>query len=338
MLKHNDRTWRRLFYSAGLWWFVALVGTFGYMLLEGWTFADSIYMTVITMSTVGFGEVAPIDMPGRILTVILIFASLTFGTYALGTFTSFLVGGAVLDVLRGNRMEKRIHKLKNHIILAGYGKLGHHVALELKQSRTDFCIVEKDTDSAIAAQNHGFLVINGDATSDDILKEAGIERAQGMIAALTGDAANVLVTITAKTLNPILYIVSRGNEEDSIPILQRAGADRVVLPFEIGGRRMATQVTKPGFVDFIDHVTRSFGHKFSLEEILVEPGSKLSNTTIAESEFRNETDGAMIMAIKHAVNKITLHPRGDQVMRPGDKLLVFCDEEQHERIKKLFVV
>ncbi|MBD3165936.1 potassium channel protein, partial [bacterium] len=183
-----------------------------------------------------------------------------------------------------------------------------------------------------AARERDYLVIEGDATDDDVLRTAGIDRAKNLVAALTGDAANVLVTITARTMNPDLHIVARGSEKESEIVLVRAGANRVVIPYEIGGKRMATQTLNPSFMDFLDMYMRVGGHILSMEEVIITPGSKLDNAALKDVSFRNRTDGAVIMAVKRESDDITLHPAGDYVLHSGDHLLILCDKQQLKRI------
>lgn len=328
---------RLLFSALGVLMTLAL-GTFGYHLIEGWSLADSFYMTMITVSTVGFREVGDLHPAGRALTVVLILFGLSVGAYGLGTLTTYFVGGQIMQSLRGRRMERRIQNLRDHIIVCGYGKLGREVALELGEMDADFVVVENDEDQVERAQERGFLVVKGDATDENVLQQAGVDRAQSLIAALTGDAGNVMVTITAREVNPRLLIVARGIDDSSEAKLRRAGADRVEMPFKISGHRLTTAVRKPGFVEFLDLFSKTFAEELNMEQVIVPEDCPIAGKKILDLDIRNATGGAMIMAIERESGEMTLHPSGDVQIQPKDRLLVLGDEEQIERFKSEYKV
>ncbi|MBZ0265585.1 potassium channel protein [bacterium] len=323
----------KIFVSMLLLGIVTMIGTFGYMQIEEWAFFDSLYMTIITLSTVGFGEVRPLTPAGRFLTLFVILSGLTVAAYALGTITTYIVGGMIITSWRRKRMEHKIKRLKNHIIVAGYGKLGRSVVESLVESGEDFCIIEQDSEKTEYAISHGYLTIEGDATEDEILEKAGILNARGLIAAMSGDANNVLTTITARTINPKIKIAARGSDSGSEIKLRRAGADRVELPFSIGGNRLAQMITKPNLVDFLDTFVRSYGYRLRFEEYIVSPSSKLNSVSISEADIRNKTGGAMILAIHRKDQEALLHPSGDFRFTDGDRMLVLGDEDQLESLR-----
>jgi voltage-gated potassium channel len=317
---------------------VILAGTFGYAWIEGWSLPDSLYMVFITMSTVGFGEVRDLSDGGRLLTIGIIIMSITVGGYALTNITSYIVSGQVVAGIRHRRMYRKIKTMKNHIILAGYGKLGREVAEELRRMKTEFCILEMDPKSAEAAREAGYLIIEGDASRDEVLEEAAVHNAYGLIAALTGDSANVMVTITAREMNPDLHIVARGIDDHSRAKLRRAGADRVELPFKISGRRISSLMTRPGVVDFIDIYSRMFGDDLMLTQLDVPENSGLAEQSLREMDFRNKTGGLAIMAVFHKDGSLVVHPDGDEHIQDFDRLLVFGSMTQINRFKSEYNV
>ncbi|MCB2200557.1 potassium channel protein [bacterium] len=316
--------------------FVIVFGTLGYHILEGFSIEESLYMTMITVSTVGYREVGELDAAGRAFTIVLIISALTVGAYGLTSLTRYIVGGEIMETLKGRRMEKKIHSLENHVIVAGYGKLGREIARELDEANAQFCVVEVDHDHASAALDAGFLVIRGDASDETILEEAGVKKAYGLVAALTGDASNVMVTITAREMNPKMQIVARGIDDNSVAKLRRAGADRVELPFKISGRRLTTLVLKPGFIEFMDLFSRTFSDDLHMEQAIIPATNILIGKSLKELDLRRVTGGAMIMGIEREDGRMVLHPDGDVRIQPKDRVLVLGTEPQIKKFQKEF--
>ncbi len=323
---------RRLLFSLFALLMIIVIGTVGYFIIEpNWSFLDSLYMTMITISTVGFHEVHTLNPDGRFLTMFLIVSGLTVGAYGITNLTSYIVGGQIMQTLRGRRMEKRIQSLRKHIIVAGFGKLGREIAEELSQVGADFVVIEQEEAHCEAAQDKGFMVIRGDASEEETLERAGVKNAYALVAALTGDAGNVMVTITAREMNRGLYIVARGIDDNSLKKLKRAGADRVEMPFKISGKRLTTLVLKPGFVDFIDLFSRTFARDLQMEQSIVPPGNSLVGKTLAGLDLRKKTGGLMVLAIEREDGQIILHPSGDMELRENDRILIMGNQEQIER-------
>ena len=314
------------------------IGTLGYHLIEDWNFLESFYMTMITISTVGFGEIHTLTLAGRILTIILIISAITIGTYALTNLTSYIVSGEIFHRFRYRRMQRKIDNLNGHVIVAGFGKLGREIAEELNRMEADFCVVEFDPEHVDQADQLEYLVIEGDASRDDVLERAGVKRAYGLIAALTGDGANVMVTITAREMNPDLYIVARGIDKHSEAKLRRAGADRVELPFKISGRRLSTLILKPGFVDFIDLFSRTFADQLHMVQMEVQEDSTLCDKALKDIDLRRKTGGLVIMSILRETGDLVVHPDGDVIIHKNDRLLVLGTDEQIARFRREFKV
>ncbi|MFH0881653.1 MAG: potassium channel protein [bacterium] len=326
---------KRLLFSLFALLMIFVIGTIGYFLLEtNWSVLDSLYMTMITISTVGFHEVHMLNPNGRFLTMFLIISGLTVGAYGITNLTSYIVSGQIVQTLRGRRMEKRIQSLRKHIIVAGFGKLGREIAEELSEAEADFVVVEQDEEHCEAAEEKEFMVIRGDASEEETLERAGIKNAYALVAALTGDAGNVMVTITAREMNPGLYIVARGIDDNSLKKLKRAGADRVEMPFKISGKRLTTLVLKPGFVDFIDLFSRTFARDLQMEQSIVPPGNPLVGKTLAGLDLRKKTGGLLVLAVEREDGQIILHPTGDMELRENDRILLMGNEEQIERYRK----
>jgi len=327
---------RKLFLSAALLILLILLGTFGYVLIEDWTVDDALYMTLITMSTVGFKEVAELDANGRWLTILIIAAGLTLGYYTLTTITTYFVGGHILQTIRDKKMDKKLNSLRNHVILAGYGKLGREVAMDLQENNIEFCIIEMDSQRAERARLRNYFIIEGDASDEELLEKAGISNAKSLIAALTGDAGNVMVTITAREINPNLFIVARGIDDASEARLRRAGADRVEMPFRISGKRLTTLVQKPSTIEFMDLFSKTFAKELFMEQFFINEEGPLDGRSIIDCDIRNATDGAVIMAVESEEGKITLQPPGNYVFNGHDRVLVLGNDDQISKFATVF--
>ena len=244
-------TLRKLIFIVSLLVIVLMIGAFGYSFIEGWSFADAIYMTVITVATVGFREVAPLSPGGKFFTIIIILVGVGVLGFTLSNFTAFLVSGQIYKILRAGKMQKRLSRLKNHFIVCGSGRMGSEAARELIAENKDMVVVEWNEEICEKYEDEGIPVIRGDATNDDVLRHANVEQAKGLLAALPNDVDNVYVSLSARGLNPSLFIIARGTDDGSQSKLLKAGANRVIPPYQIGGRRMASILVRPEIVDFL---------------------------------------------------------------------------------------
>jgi len=319
--------------AAGLFAVIFAVGVAGYMLIEGMTFTEALYMTVITLATVGFREVREPSTAGMYFTVFII---------VTGVITLFLLVGSLaelfLEELFGERMGRRrmglrIRKLRDHYVICGFGRVGENVCRELLSTTPDVVVVEKGEEIAERARGEGFLVVQGDATDVEVLEEAGVRRARGLVAALQTDADNLFVTLSARSLNPSLYIVTRSVYPQSTDKLIYAGADRVISPYVMSAKRMANLLQKPGVCDFLDLVMHAEDIEYRIEEVALTAKSPYAGRTVGQSKLREET-GVLVLALRNAGAKdFNTNPSPETILRAGDNLIVIGTSEQIERMR-----
>ncbi|MBN2013382.1 NAD-binding protein [candidate division KSB1 bacterium] len=315
---------------------VIIVGTIGYMTIEGWGLLNSIYMTVITISTVGFSEVNPLTPTGRLLTMILIVLGIGIGGYTIGNLSVFLLEGHIQNIIRGRRMQRNISSLKNHIIVCGFGRTGTEIVEELNNDDVDLLIVDNDDSRIAEAQDQGLLVVAGNATDDDVLRKCNVENAKGLIATLGNDADNLFIVLSAREMNKTMKIIVRGVDETSTRKFIRAGADNVVSPFSIAGRRMATLVTKPQIVEFLEVMMQSGEFELKIEQVVLGEKSALVGTKLNQSNIKSRTDGASVIGIKKGEDgEMIVNPCGDTVLERNDILIVLGNTMQIDLLKGL---
>ena len=313
---------------------VVVTGTLGYYLFFDFSAVDALYMTVITLSTVGYGEVGSLDTGGRLFTVALIVCSLGVVGYSFSSLAAFLMEGELNRIIRGRRMDKRIAGLSGHVILCGGGHTGSAIAEEFVKTEKRFVIVEKDEGTVADLHELGdVLYVQGDATDDDTLRLAGIERAAGLISSMGEDRDNVFVVLSARALNPKLRIVARVIENENAPKLRKAGADEIVSSDAIGGMRMASLMVRPSVVSFLDHMLRMKG-ALRMEEVALDSSSSLADKTLAQAELGRRT-GLLVVAIKHVEGEYDFNPGGDTRLDAGDVLIVMGSREQLRSLEKL---
>lgn len=312
-----------------------LAGTLGYHRLEGWPLLDGLYMTVITMTTVGYGEIRPLSETGRIFTIFLSLVSIGIGGYAISAIAAFIVEGDLQRIVRGHRMDKQIAQLDNHIILCGVGRVGKQVAAEFHKTRTPFVVIEQDPDEIEQLQHLGdILYLQGDATKDETLRLAGIERAKGVVIALADDKDNAFVALTARSLNPNLRIVARLAEEENAEKLRRVGANAIVSPNAIGGLRMASLVIRPAVVTFLDEMLNVPGQTLRMEEVQIEEASVLVGQTLREADIGRQT-GLLVVAIRSGEGRYQFNPGAQTRLQGGDVLIVMGTPEQLAALQQI---
>lgn len=304
---------------------VLLYGTLGYIIIEKWSFFDSLYMTVITLASVGYGEVHPLTFSGRIFTIFLILSGISIMLYAVSSITSFFIEGELSHIFRRNRMLKQIARLKNHYIVCGAGRSGSHIISELAKTKREFVIVDKDKD--VLGKYSGCLCINDDATEDDVLKAAGLEKAAGLFAAISSDEDNMFLVITAREINSNVRIIAKSLKDSSAKKLMFAGASAVVQPNLIGGLRMASEMVRPMVVSFLDMMLKEGQGDLRVEEVEI---GKPSVKTLSEIQIK-ET-GVLLLAVA-AKEGYKFNPPQSTAVCPGDKLIVMGSAGQVAMLK-----
>jgi voltage-gated potassium channel len=308
-------------------------GTVGYSVIEGWDIFDSLYMTIITLTTVGYGEVHSLTNIGRGFTIILVMTGVGAMFYALGVAARVIFEGEIREILGRKKLDKKIEKIKDHYIICGYGRMGKIICKEMMQNGAPFVVIEK-TQGILNSLDSDILVIAGDATQDSVLKTAGVDRARALISVLSSDAENLYVVLSARGLNPKLKIVARASEEGVEDKLRRAGADNVISPYHIGGVRIAHTVLKPAVVDFIEFATRSRNIELQIEEIKVKEGSHIVGCGLDECGIRKDL-GIIIVAIKRAAGDMEFNPTSSSLIKQGDTLIAMGETKQLEALERL---
>jgi voltage-gated potassium channel len=313
--------------------FVISSGMIGYTLIEKWSLFDSLYMTIVTLTTVGFEEVHTLTRAGRIFTVILILSGVGAMFYALSVGARVIFEGEIREILGRKKLSKKIEKIKDHYIICGYGRIGKIICREMKQDDASFVVIEKSSDE-ISTMDSDILVLQGDSTRDSVLKEAGVERARGVVSVLSSDADNLYVVLSARGLNPKLKIVARASEEGAEQKLLRAGADNVISPYNIGGLRIAHTILKPAVVDFIEFATKSTNLELQIEEVDVKADSHLIGRSLHECGIRKDL-GIIIVAIKRASGEMRFNPNSTSKIKDGDTLIAMGESKQLKALEDL---
>jgi len=297
-------------------------GTLGYMLIEDMPVIDAAYMTIITVTTVGFGEVRPLSSVGRIFTSFLILTGVALATSAISNAASIVLGQRLWLSIRERRMEEYIANLQKHYIVCGYGRMGQQIARDLLNRKHPFIVIEANEEMREEMLEDNIPHIIGDATQDEVLQEARIEHATGLVAALNTDADNIMTALSAREINPHLFIVARAADASSESKLRRAGANRVVSPYLIGGHRMAVALLRPAVHDFMNHIFH-VGDEYDMDigQVTVEAGSPLAGKTIAQTDLR-QTRNVNILAIQTADGQLVINPSVQHVIQPGEVLIV----------------
>ena len=303
-----------------------VLGTVGYMLLEGWSFLDALYMTVTTLVTVGFGEIHPLSTTGRIFTIGLIVLGVGGVLYTFTSVMQYVFEGHLGRQWELRRMQTRIDQLRDHFILCGYGRVGRQVARDFAEGGVPFVLVDTAQERLDEAGRNGCVTLRGDATHDETLRRAGIDRARGLVTCVQSDADNIFVTLSARALRADLYIVARSDNEDAAPKLRRAGANRVVSPYSIGGRQMAMLAVRPAAVGFVDRVLSRADIKLLLEDFAIAERSPLVGRTLAEIQ-EQVAPGVTVLAIRRDSRLVT-QPDPTTDVRLGDELVAFGTPEQ----------
>lgn len=323
---------RRLLWGLFAFVIIVAIGVVGYMVIEGWAFLDSVYMTITTITTVGFREIHPLSDAGRIFSIFIIIGGVGGALYVLTTIMGYLLEGQFGITMWRRRMKTKIAKLKKHFILCGYGRVGEEIALTFSEEGAPFVIISNNEEHVAKAEKEGYLAIFGDATSDDVLKEAGIERAYGLVSAVGSDTDNTFITLSARETRPDLFIEARSSSPASEGKLRRAGADRVISPHTIGGRRMAMLALRPAVVDFIDTVAYGRGRELQLETVDVVSGSSLIGQTMGQAKGRV---GITVLAMRKESGKLIANPPDEDPIEDGDRLIVIGTKQRLSTLERI---
>ncbi len=309
-------------------------GTLSYSFVEDLSLFESFYMTIITISTVGFSEIKPLSQIGRIITLLIIVTGVSIGAYTIGTFLTLLIEGELAKTLGRKKLERQISKLKDHYIICGFGRIGKLICDELSGHNVDFVVIENESNSIELLNNEKYLYINMDATSEEALLQAGILNAKGIVPTVQSDADNVFITLTARGLRPDIFILSRASEEKAELKLKRAGATRVVSPYLIGGRRMAQVILRPTVVDFIDIAMMDKHLGLVMEETTVKQRSDVIGKNLIESNLRRDF-GIIIVAIKKHTGEMIFNPLPHERLEFNDVIVALGKKEDLVRMGKV---
>jgi voltage-gated potassium channel len=325
---------RKLRYSLMMLAALVAFGTIGYYFFEHMPIFDAFYMTIITISTVGFSEIVPLTKVGRSITVVIIILGISVGTYTVGIIVQWLVGGELQKVFGRRKLQKQIADLRKHFIICGFGRIGHIVCKELHDDRIKFVVIEQDPAAIEKIISLKYLCVEMDATSEQALQAAGIMHARGLVTAVNSDANNVFITLTAKGLRPDIFILARASEEKNEEKLLKAGATRVVSPYLIGARRMAHVLKRPTVVDFLDLATMGNTLGLIMEEAEVGPTSGLCGKNLIESRLRQDFS-VIIVAIKKSSGQMVFNPAPSEILEAGDVLVLIGQTENMQRMRAI---
>lgn len=314
---------------------ILLIGVLGYRFIAYYSWVDALYMTVITISTVGFSEVAPLNNAAKLFTVGLISSSVLTLAYSISIITEYLMDKNSFEQFKNRKMKKKIDKLSNHIIICGFGRNGMQAAQKLSLYKRPFVVIEKDKD-LIEKHNDEMLFVHGNANEDEVLLESGIENAHSIIVALPNDADNLFVVLSARQINKKIGIISRASQESSYKKLKLAGANNVIMPDKIGGDHMASLVVMPDLVEFLDNLSILDDNKVNVEEVAIEAiTSNGGLQTIKDLDFRNKT-GCSIIGYKTPEREYIINPEATTILRPASKIIVLGRPEQILALNKMF--
>ena len=325
----------KLYISITLLIIVVLIGVSGFMIISNETFVDSLYMTVITMSTVGYGTLHELNETEKIFTIFLIIISIVFYVYSVTALSEYLISGKFLQQLNEKRVQKKIQKLENHSIVCGYGRNGKQAVIKLKNFNMACVVIEKDKALIEELERDNILYVEGDATEDESIKKAAVHNAKSLITALSSDADNLFVVLSARQLNKNMIIISRASNESSINKLKIAGANNIIMPDKIGGMHMASLVVTPDLVEFVDRLTMLDEGSTNLEEISVNDlPPEFLNKTIRDLDLRRRT-GCSIIGFKTATNQYIVNPESETELTFNSNLIVLGRPNQIRKLREV---
>lgn len=330
-LAQADSARREIIVAMAFLLFLMLVGTLGYMLLEGWPWDEGFYMTFITLTTIGFTEVEPLSSVGRFFTIFIA----TFGIGAAGFIATRAAQLIITNQhLRERRIQRMIERMDQHFVICGYGRTGRRIIQDLEHSGHAFVVIENDDEKIEELREARIPFVDGDARDDDVLKAAGVKRARGVILTLPDDSANVFVTLAVRELNPDVFIVARTDTHRNQSKLKTAGANKVVAPTEVGADRMAQVIVRPHVDRFMEQVLHTGALGLQMDEVRVEEGAPLAGKSLAESNFRQQFDAVVIALVDPVSNEVTFNPGAHARIQPGNVLVVLGDQTMIKRLRE----
>ncbi len=325
---------RKIIVIAFLFILLLLGGTFGYMILENTGFWSGMYLTIITVFTVGYGDIVPIYPAGKVFTVFLVITSVSFVMYTFSKITETMLEGELRGLFKRRKMNQQVARQQDHYIVCGFGRIGKEICKILNEHNRSFVVIDNNPEEIETIEELGYLDFQGEASDDDVLLRAGIKKAQGLISVVSTDADNLYITLTARGLNPNLYIMARSSGTAGVQTkLLRAGASKVISPYSIGARRMAHLIVRPTVTDFIDLTMKANELDLSMEELFVGMGSQLVGTSLIDSGIRKNHD-AIVIGIKREDGKMLFNPKPDTLILAGDILIVLGGYEDIASLSK----
>lgn len=329
----NGRLLRRALLTAATLLTMLCIGTVGFTLIEGYGAFDAFYMTLITITTVGYQEVRPLSHTGRIFNSFLIFFGVSAMFFAVGALTQTVIELELQDRYGKRRRKRMISQLHDHFIVCGFGRVGRNASCELQRANVPFLVLDRSEQRVKRASEAGMFAILADATNDDDLRQAGVLRARGLIAALPSDAENLFIILSAKTLNPSLIVVTRASEEQAEEKLRRAGADTVFAPYTMAGRRLAHSLLRPHVVEFLEFATTAVGPKIMMEQLRVGLGTKFVPKTLSAILSHNSLN-VIVLAIRHSDGQMIFNPPADSQISTGDFLIVLGEGPSLKKLEQ----
>lgn len=296
-------------------------GTIGYVLIEGWSWWDAFYMTVITITTVGYAEVHPLSRAGEVFTVAVMLTGVGTFFYGIALFMALLAEGTLAERFDRRRYTRMLDELSDHFIICGFGRMGQIIAREFARQQVPFVLIERDPERMQAAMEEGYLAVEADASNEDVLRRVNIGRARGFIAAVSTDAENVYAVLSARLLRPDLFIIGRAETDDARAKLRRAGADRVISPYHIGGQQFAQTALRPAVVDFVELATNSQNLDLNMEQVRIRAGSPLAGRSLLAAGLRQRF-GVIVIGIRRTNGRMEFNPEPEMQMQAGDDLVV----------------
>jgi len=328
------RLLRRCLFIVGLLGIILVVGTAGFVLIDGYSWFDGFYMTLTTIATVGYGEIRPLSTAGRVFNSFLIMFGVSALFLAFGAMTQTIIELEFDDRYGKRRKRRMIHELHDHFIVCGFGRVGRNASYEFQRANIPFLVLDRNEQRVAKAADAGMLAIIADATRDDSLREAGVMRAKGLIAALPSDAENLFIILSAKTLNPKLTVVTRASEEEAEIKMRRAGADTVFTPYAITGRQLADALLRPHVVEFMDFGRSNIGPKVTMEQVCVTANAEMTRKTFGQLlELRKS--GVIVLAIRKQAGETTFNPPPEFEISAGDYLIVMGERSNLQKLEEI---